>query len=69
MNKSIIISTATSTDGHRVASTNCQRLLWRRLIDLDHRQLQQAVNVTGTPELALNSGGTASYASGSGTRR
>jgi large repetitive protein len=27
----------------------------------------EAVNVTGTPQLALNSGGTASYSSGSGT--
>src|SRR6202007_1705651 len=27
----------------------------------------EAVNVTGTPELALNSGGTAIYSSGSGT--
>src|SRR5262249_24004318 len=27
----------------------------------------EAVNVTGTPQLALNSGGTASYTSGSGT--
>ena len=27
----------------------------------------KAVVVTGTPQLALNSGGTASYASGSGT--
>ena len=27
----------------------------------------EAVTVTGTPQLALNSGGTASYSSGSGT--
>ena len=27
----------------------------------------EAVNVTGTPQLALNTGGTANYASGSGT--
>jgi len=30
-------------------------------------QFTAAVNVTGTPQLALNSGGTASYSSGSGT--
>ena len=29
----------------------------------------EAVTVTGTPQLTLNSGGTASYASGSGQRR
>ena len=65
-NKSIVIDT-TSPSVTAVASTNAAGSYGvGSVIDITVAW-SKAVVVTGTPELALNSGGTASYSSGSGT--
>ena len=65
-NKSIVIDT-TSPSVTAVASANAAGSYGvGSVIDITVGW-SKAVVVTGTPELALNSGGTASYASGSGT--
>ena len=50
------VSSATASGTYGVGSVIDITVAWSK-----------AVVVTGTPELALNSGGTASYSSGSGT--
>ena len=67
VNKTIVISTATSTSVTKVSSTTSAGTYGvGSVIDVTVA-FNNPVVVTGTPELALNSGGTASYSSGSGT--
>ncbi len=67
-NKSIIISAATSTTVTSVASTNAAGSYGVGSTIVVTVNFSNIVNVTGTPELLLNSGGTATYAVGSGTK-
>ncbi len=66
VNKSIVIDT-TSPTVTNVSSTTANGTYGVGGVVTVTVSFSEAVNVTGTPQLALNSGGTASYSSGSGT--
>jgi hypothetical protein len=65
-NKSIVIDTSAATVTNVTSPTADGTYNVGAVITVTV-QFSQTVTVTGTPQLALNSGGTASYASGSGT--
>jgi len=65
-NKNIVIDTTAPTAGVVTATTADGSYSAGATIAITVA-FSEAVTVTGTPQLALNSGGTASYASGSGT--
>jgi hypothetical protein len=65
-NKNIVINTSAATVANVTSPTADGTYGIGAVINVTV-QFTQVVTVTGTPQLALNSGGTASYASGSGT--
>jgi hypothetical protein len=66
-NTDIIINTTTVPSVTSVGSTTANGTYGVGATIAITITFSEAVNATGTPELALNSGGTASYSSGSGT--
>ena len=67
VNKTIVISTSTTTSVTSVSSTTAAGSYGIGSSISVTVNFSNPVNVTGTPQLTLNSGGTASYSSGSGT--
>ncbi|HLK63201.1 MAG TPA: Ig-like domain repeat protein [Bryobacteraceae bacterium] len=65
-NKTIVVDTTAPTVTS-VSSTTADGTYGTGTVIPITVTFSEAVNVTGTPQLALNSGGTASYSSGSGT--
>jgi uncharacterized protein (TIGR03437 family) len=66
-NKNIIINTTPATTITNVTSTIPNGTYGVNAVIPIQVTFSAVVNVTGTPQLALNSGGTASYSSGTGT--
>ncbi len=67
-NKTIIISSASTTTVTGVSSTNAAGSYGVSSTIVIDVNFSNIVNVTGSPVLALNTGGTATYAVGSGTK-
>ena len=62
----VIVDTTTPTVSSVAASAGDYNAGKALMLTLN---MSEAVNVTGTPTLALNDGGSATYASGTGTNR